>query len=192
MAASTSAGRRRSASRSRIGPWGRIGGCLLRTAIATHSIARRDTMRDERERRDGREKPVQSLNLPSSRFSRLSRPSRPSRSLLRWRWGFPFLAILLGGLVAELFLNGLQFLPEGFHLLSQGLCGMSRGFGCTGPCWRLAHRRSLHSGCCWRMLQHLIIDGEEPVGRFSSFRRIEGIGPLGIARTEQQDTVQEA
>ena len=54
---------------------------------------------------------------------------------------FPLLAVWPGGLAVELLLNGLQLLPEGFHLLSQGIRGMRRGVGYTGSCWRLANRR---------------------------------------------------
>ena len=98
-------------------------------------------------------------------------------------------------------MNGLQLLPEGFHLLSQGIRGMRRGVGYTGSCWRLANRRGpfylrrrvFSGGYGWRrFLQQLIIDGEKPVGVRSPCRRIKAIGPLGSARSEQQDTVLEA
>ena len=118
----------------------------------------------------------------------------------RVRYGFPLWAVWCGGLVAELLLNGLQFLSECFHLLSQGLCFMGLGFGCAGPCWRSWHRRgprlwgSLPSGrCCGRrLLQHLIIDGDESIGHFSPCRRVEAIRPLGCFRRKQEDAVPEA
>jgi hypothetical protein len=73
---------------------------------------------------------------------------------------------LPGGLAAELLLNGLQFLPKGFHLLSQGLCGMGQGVGCISG----SYGRQ-------RFLQQLIIDGEKSIGERSSFRPMNIIGP---------------
>ena len=63
------------------------------------------------------------------------------------RWcGFPLWAVWSGGLVAELLLNGLQFLPESFHFLSQCLCGCDLGFGCAWfPLGLATSARSSHS-----------------------------------------------
>src|SRR5438094_3931832 len=69
-----------------------------------------------------------------SPYGKLDQLRRSRGYLLRLRrgCGVPLWAVLRGGLAVELFLNGVQFLPEGFHLLRQDLCGRRRGFGCTG------------------------------------------------------------
>src|SRR5437868_8427397 len=119
------------------------------------------------------------------RRSRLSLNLDLDLSLLRRGGGFP-LGAIWSGRGSELVLNGLQFLPEGFHFrsilidaipesldfclaLRQGFCRLSRGVGYT-------LRRSLSNGGYRRMLEQLIIDGEKPVGRLSSWRRIKAIG----------------
>src|SRR5438046_10681022 len=110
-----------------------------------------------------------SENIVVRTFPPLARLSCGLRGCLLWLrrgCGFPLLAVLPGGLAVELLLNGSQFLPEGFHLLSQSLRSTKQGVGCISGCYG---RR--------RMLQHLIIDGEKSIGERSFFRPMNVIGP---------------
>src|ERR1051325_929822 len=123
-------------------------------------------------------------------------------SLPRRGCGFPLWALWSDRGAAELILNGLQFLPEGFHFrsvlidaipecldfrlaLRHGFCRLSRGVGC-------ALRHSISSSRDRRMLQQLIIDGNKPIGRLSARRRIKAIGALSSFRSEQEDMVLKA
>src|ERR1044071_6545442 len=90
-------------------------------------------------------------------------------SLPRRGCGFPLWALWSDRRAAELVLDGLQFLPEGFHFrsvlidaipecldfrlaLRHGFCRLSRSVGYTLRC-------CLSCRCYRRMLQQLIIDG---------------------------------